>query len=132
MTLRKRIEAALRVGIRDCECYHECTNPAPDFDSLTAAVLAVVEEERDTEHIALMRAQGALADAGLVPTGNVEQGIRLLTARVGQLEGALNVDALTQLIMERAKAMPNAKFGEGCRRIAEAIAALARRPEEPK
>ncbi len=36
-------------------------------------------KERDTLHIAAQRADGALADAATVPTGNLEHGIRLLT-----------------------------------------------------
>lgn len=47
--------------------------------------LARLTEERDQAEIKLTRAQGALADAATVTTGNVEAGIRALTAERDRL-----------------------------------------------
>jgi hypothetical protein len=51
--------------------------------------LARLTEERDQAEIKLTRAQGALADAATVTTGDVEAGIRALTAERDRLREAL-------------------------------------------
>ena len=165
--LKARIEAALRGAPADCPYEDACPGDdgcthgshKPDYVAMTAAVLAVFDEqeaqhadccvdreERDAlttrvreleqDHIALMRAQGALADAGTVPTGDVEAGIRMLTARVRELE----------VVLERAR--KQYEHSASCRLIlaggcncdawenrgllhTEISRVLARRPETP-
>ena len=48
-----------------------------------------LRERIATLEIALKRADGALANAACVPTGDIERGIRLLTERIRALEAAL-------------------------------------------
>lgn len=61
--------------------------------------------ERDDLRIAQQHADGALADAATVPTGNLERGIRMLTAERDTLAGRIKeleeeIEALSQALVD--------------------------------
>jgi len=93
--------------------------------------LAEQAREIESMRIAQQRADGALADAGTVPTGNLERGIRMLTAERDVLQAALagQVREIERLKRAIGHAAHRNHISDGCDGCRDVDAALRATPE---